>query len=561
MRRNVNEAAGDLFRANLSRFGQGLKNVVGAGTLTPDSKDKGVETLFLRFKEKFDKITPSAPTSIPTVTTTGSVASSGSVASTGSVSPTSSTTGSTSPSGSSVTTGSVSGSSTPTGSSATGSTSAESREFLSTPKNLNTDLIKIFEQPRPDNLTISGSHTAAYKTSPILFVTSSNFNGNITVTGLVNNNPINNSYIGSQPRGQFIEYWIKPDYINNYSTISSSLNVSVSYKVLYSDDKTTPANKDAGTSHVASLIINPTRRTTIPEGLINEAMNAEQEKLYLDFLKDLTWYFKIQPNPDMSTYNPEKVLEWMKTQGERFKYILDYLDQKLGSTAPTAPTAPASGSASGSDDINELLKKELDIYISDEFLTNLSIIYPEKILNSKLKDNANTRMPNSSKTLMAFKIEGNKISSLKLKFNSKNTIRFEISVNPSDLKSKEKELFNEVTIPEIARLSKVFKTKLFNTLTFRYVNNTSLSGGKSFEELKNAIEKYLTPRVDTAASKMANSIKLTLINIIHVNNNINSEIFVGINNKHIKFIMSNPIPENKIFKTINSKNKNIFKLI
>jgi hypothetical protein len=121
----------------------------------------------------------------------------------------------------------------------------------------------------------------------------------------------------------------------------------------------------------------------------------------------------------------------MKTQGERFKYILDYLNQKLGTSAPTVPTVATSGSS----DVNEQLKKELDIYISDEFLTNLSIIYPEKILNSKLKDNANTRMPNSSKTLMAFKIEGNKILSLKLKFNSKNTIRFEIVINPNDLKS------------------------------------------------------------------------------------------------------------------------------
>jgi len=28
MKRNINEAAGDLFRANLSRFGQGFKNIV-----------------------------------------------------------------------------------------------------------------------------------------------------------------------------------------------------------------------------------------------------------------------------------------------------------------------------------------------------------------------------------------------------------------------------------------------------------------------------------------------------------------------------------------------------
>ena len=43
------------------------------------------------------------------------------------------------------------------------------------------------------------------------------------------------------------------------------------------------------------------------------------------------------------------------------------------------------------------------------FLTNLSIIYPEKILNSKLKDNDKTSMPNTSKTIMAFKIEENNI--------------------------------------------------------------------------------------------------------------------------------------------------------
>ena len=555
MKRNINEAAGDLFRANLSRFGQGFKNIVGAGTLTQDSKDTGVETLFLRFKEKFDKITPSAPTVTPTVTTSGSISPSGSIATTGSVTPTTSPTGSTSTSGSSATTGSISGSLTSTA--PTVSTSSESRYFLNAASNLLTPLIKIYQQPKPANLTISGSHAAADKISPIIFVTSSAFNGNINILGLVNGNKIDKQYLGKESRGPLLTYWIKPDYINNYSAISASVNVSISYKVLYSGNKTTPANKDAGTSYATTLIIKPKGSRIVPEGIINEALNTEQQELYLDFLKDLSWYFKIQPNPDMSTYNPEKVLEWMKTQGERFKYILDYLDQKLGTTAPVVPTTATSGSS----DVNEQLKKELDIYISDEFLTNLSIIYPEKILNSKLKDNANTRMPNSSKTLMAFKIEGNKISSLKLKFNSKNTIRFEIVVNYNDLKSKEKELFNEVTISEIARLSKVFKTKLFNTLTFRYVNNTSLSGGKSFEELKNAIEKYLTPRVDAAANKMTDSIKLTLINIIHVNNNINPEIFVGINNKGIKFIMNNPIPENKLFKTNDSKNKNIFKLI
>ena len=105
MNHNVNEAAGDLFRANLSRFGQGLKNIVGAGTLTPDSKDKGVETLFLRFKEKFDKITPSTSTVATVTATTSSVSPSGSTSPSGSVTPTTSPTGSTSPSGSSATTG------------------------------------------------------------------------------------------------------------------------------------------------------------------------------------------------------------------------------------------------------------------------------------------------------------------------------------------------------------------------------------------------------------------------------------------------------------------------
>jgi len=555
MNHKINEAASDMFRANLSRFGQGIKNVLGAGNVTTDSKDKGVETLFLRFKEKFDKITPSAVTS-PTLTTpSGSVVTPSST--TSSVTPTttptsssatSSVTGSTSSSGSSATTSSVVG-------------SAESREYITTPKNLNTDLVKIFQQPKSDNITINSGYTAAYKISPILFVTSSTFKGNLDVSGLVNNNVIDKKYIGTESRGQFLEYWIKPEFLNAYSTISAPINNPVSYKTLYSDSISTVANKDAGTSYSATLIINPARRSVMPERIIKEALNSEQSELYLDFLKDLSWYFKIQPNPDMSTYNPEKVLEWMKTQGERFKYIVDYLDQKLGTTAPTAPPTAPPTATSGSSDVNEQLKKELDIYINEEFLTNLSIIYPEKILDSKLKDNVNTRMSNSSKTLMAFKIEGDNISALNMKFNSKNTIRFTLAINSTAFKAQEPNLFTEVTIPEIARLSKVFKTKLFNTLTFRYVNNTSLSGGKSFEELKNAIEKYLTPRVDAAANKMTDSIRLTLISIIKENKKINDVIFVGINNKGIKFIISDPITENKLFKINDSKNKNIFKLI
>ncbi len=92
------------------------------------------------------------------------------------------------------------------------------------------------------------------------------------------NSQINKNYIGMESRGQFLEYWIKPDYINNYSTISASVNVSVSYKVLYSDDKTTPANKDAGTSHATTLIINPKGRSIVPEGIINEkSMNKYQK--------------------------------------------------------------------------------------------------------------------------------------------------------------------------------------------------------------------------------------------------------------------------------------------
>ena len=552
MKRNINEAAGDLFRANLSRFGQGFKNIVGAGTLTQDSKDTGVETLFLRFKEKFDKITPSAPTVTPTVTTSGSISPSGSITPTGSVTPTTSPTGSTSPSASISPSSSI----TPSGS-VPPPTSSESRYFLNAASNLLTPLIKIYQQPKPANLTISGSHAAADKISPIIFVTSSAFNGNINILGLVNGNKIDKQYLGKESRGPLLTYWIKPDYINNYSTISASVNVAVSYKVLYSDNKTTPANKDAGTSHATTLIINPKRKSIVPEGIINEALNTEQQELYLDFLKDLSWYFKIQPNPDMSTYNPEKVLEWMKTQGERFKYILDYLDQKLGTTAPTVPTAATSGSA----DINEQLKKELDIYINEEFLTNLSIIYPEKILNSKLKDNDKTRMPNTSKTIMAFKIEGDNITALKIIFNSKNTIRFTLAINSTALRTQEPNLFTEITLPAVNRLAKPFESKLYNTLALKYSENTRLSGGKSYEELRKVIENYLSPKIDVAVGKMINSIRLTLTNIIQVNNEINPEIFVGINNKGIKFIIKNPIPENKLFKTNDSKNNNIFKLI
>jgi len=154
MNHKINEAASDMFRANLSRFGQGIKNVLGAGNVTTDSKDAGVETLFLRFKEKFDKITPSAPTITPTVSTstTASISPSGSVPPIISPTVSTSTTASISPTSSIAPGGSV-----------PPPTSSESREFLSTPKNLSTNFFKIWRQPIPSNLTISGSHTAAEK--------------------------------------------------------------------------------------------------------------------------------------------------------------------------------------------------------------------------------------------------------------------------------------------------------------------------------------------------------------------------------------------------------------
>jgi len=551
MNHKVNEAASDMFRANLSRFGQGIKNVLGAGNVTTDSKDKGVETLFLRFKDKFEKITPSAVTS-PTLTTpSGSVVTPSST--TSSVTPTttptsssatSSVTGSTSPSGSSATTSSVVG-------------SAESREYITTPKNLNTDLVKIFQQPKSDNITINSGYTAAYKISPILFVTSSTFKGNLDVSGLVNNNVIDKKYIGTESRGQFLEYWIKPEFLNAYSTISASINNSVSYKTLYSDSISTVANKDAGTSYSTTLIINPARRSVIPERIIKEALNSEQSELYLDFLKDLSWYFKIQPNPDMSNYNPENVLNWMKRQGERFKYIVDYIDQKVvGTTTPTAE--PVSGSAA--DGLTNELKAKLDEYITDEFLRGLTIIYPEKILNSKLNDNSNTRLPNDSKTLMAFKIDNDNITSYKIKCNMKNRIRFEFSLNSNALKSEEPKLFTEIKLIEVNKLGMLFKRKLINTLAIEFSKNSTLSGGKNVTELNQLISNYLSPKIDDAIGKMIKSIFLTLKNIIDVNNRINDVIFIGINKNQIKFIKDKIIPENKLFESINSKNKNIFKL-
>jgi hypothetical protein len=551
MNHKVNEAASDMFRANLSRFGQGIKNVLGAGNVTTDSKDKGVETLFLRFKDKFEKITPSAVTS-PTLTTpSGSVVTPSST--TSSVTPT------TTPTSSSATT-SVTGSTSPSGSSATTSSvvgSAESREYITTPKNLNTDLVKIFQQPKSDNITINSGYTAAYKISPILFVTSSTFKGNLDVSGLVNNNVIDKKYIGTESRGQFLEYWIKPEFLNAYSTISASINNSVSYKTLYSDSISTVANKDAGTSYSATLIINPARRSVIPERIIKEALNSEQSELYLDFLKDLSWYFKIQPNPDMSNYNPENVLNWMKRQGERFKYIVDYIDQKVvGTTTPTAE--PVSGSAA--DGLTNELKAKLDEYITDEFLRGLTIIYPEKILNSKLNDNSNTRLPNDSKTLMAFKIDNDNITSYKIKCNMKNRIRFEFSLNSNALKSEEPKLFTEIKLIEVNKLGMLFKRKLINTLAIEFSKNSTLSGGKNVTELNQLISNYLSPKIDDAIGKMIKSIFLTLKNIIQVNNRINDVIFIGINKNQIKFIKDKIIPENKLFESINSKNKNIFKL-
>jgi hypothetical protein len=345
---------------------------------------------------------------------------------------------------------------------------------------------------------------------------------------------------------------------------------------------------------------------------IFEAITPDIKKIYDEFLKDLSKYFKIQPNPDMEGYDPMNVINFMKSQGSRFKFLLDFLknnafieddqkpEEKSDKEKPEEKPGEEKPGSTPPSGLTKELQSKLDVIITPDFLSGLVIQFPEKIRFSKLENNTSTLLSAKSLTKIALKISKDKVLSMLIKCQINNTtLRFQTSFKPEDLNQKLKNLF-EITFDSKSSVD-IFKRKLVNTLAIEFSKNPVLSGGKSSKDLSAIILSYLNPKIDDPIRKMVRSIYLTIQEVSYLIEK-DDIVYIGVSNKGIKFIKEKSssdtektekkpeekpvekpeekpeekpaekpfikpyeyepgeLEENKLFESINRKNKNIFKL-
>jgi hypothetical protein len=346
---------------------------------------------------------------------------------------------------------------------------------------------------------------------------------------------------------------------------------------------------------------------------INEALNAEQQKVYDEFLTDLGKMFK-QPK--------DQVIPFMQSQGSRFKDILDFINAEVNpSTSGDQPAAPDGGTPDGGtpdggtpggaqpaapggaqpaapgsgtpgttpsdgtippSGLTKELQSKLDAIITPDFLNGLVIQYPGKIRDSDLQNNTRTLLSAKSLNKIALKISKDAALSMLIMCHINNTaLKFKTSFKPEDLSQKLKDLF-EIKFDKKSSVD-IFKRKLINTLAIEFSKNTK----QSSKELSAIILSYLNPKIDEPIRKMVQSISLTIEEVSRLIEK-DDIVYIGISNKGIKFIkeksssdtqkpeekLKTPTPtiqkpydyepgeleENKLFESNNRENKNIFKL-
>ena len=105
-------------------------------------------------------------------------------------------------------------------------------------------------------------------------------------------------------------------------------------KALFRENKESMFVKSYNNTYVLKKSLNENLEEKWNEGVeetLDEALNAEQQKAYNEFLADLGKMFKKKP---------EDVVAFMQSQGDRFKNVLDYLNQNVTPTAAPQQAAP-----------------------------------------------------------------------------------------------------------------------------------------------------------------------------------------------------------------------------
>ena len=258
------------------------------------------------------------------------------------------------------------------------------------------------------------------------------------------------------------------------------------------------------------------------EETIDEALSPEQTKIYDEFLADLGKMFKKPPG---------EVITFMQSQGERFKNVLDYINQNVTSAA-SAPTTPAAPGAGGLPQITPQLQLDINTKIKT-LLSGLTIINPN--VKNLIQKNPATKVAGKNASYVfrltntgdvAFIIKG-WLGQTPFLYQDRPTIAQQ---------NAQKVLVKEIAYKPIDKLKNNFIEELSKVLALNYIKEPQLAGQLTQPQLENVINNYLTQSAKTnpGFDKLFTSI-LTLLDSVSARMKASrtkpKQIWIGITSK------------------------------
>ena len=258
---------------------------------------------------------------------------------------------------------------------------------------------------------------------------------------------------------------------------------------------------------------------------IEEALSPEQSKIYDEFLSDLGKMFKI---------SKDKVIGFMQSQGDRFKNVLDYINQNVTSAAstPATPTNPSEPGTGGLPQITPELKLDVDTKIKT-LLSGLTIINPK--VQKLIKKNPTTKVAGNNASYVfrltntgdvAFIIKG-WIGQTPFLYQDKPTIAQQ---------NAQKVLVKEIAYKPIDTLKNNFIVQLSKNLALYYSKLPQFAGQLKQNQLEIVISNYLSESAKTnpGFNKLFTSI-LTLLDSVSARMKASKtkpkQIWIGVTNK------------------------------
>jgi hypothetical protein len=250
------------------------------------------------------------------------------------------------------------------------------------------------------------------------------------------------------------------------------------------------------------------------EQTIDEALSAEQAKIYDEFLTDFGKMFK-KPK--------DQVIQFIQSQGTRFQSVLDFFNAEvnpsISGVQPAAPGGAQPGAvppaAPGNiSQITPQLKADIDTNIKT-FLSGLTIINPK--IQKLLKKITTTTVPGKNASYVFRLTNAGDIAFVIKGLFNQTQFMYQDKASAANANAKYV-LIKEIKYKPIDTLKKNFIVELSKVLALHYSKLPQLAGQLKQDQLEIVINNYLTQvpgfdnlfdniiiLLDTVLDKMKNS--------------------------------------------------------